>query len=217
MLFELLGKLVMEEKLLAFLERLFGAPVDPQQRFTVSSIQRAQIFAWLGDNGVAADINRNQSRYISIGELLGTSLTDADAAPGTEPGGREAPMSRRAIPMSNPGGLSVAPLGLGVDLHARAAMPEATDFRGTPFYARNFSERELAYAIEQGDPIETLCGLWAAKEAVVKAGAAQPARAGQFGDVEIGRDPAGAPTYTGCLVSISHEAGLAVAVCVRYA
>jgi phosphopantetheine--protein transferase-like protein len=222
-LLNLLGKLVMETKLLAFLERLLGGAVDRHGRFPVSSIERAQIFAWLNENGFPSDINRHTSRLLSVDDLLASG---EGAVAQDEPGvGRHAtptptPTStpqQRIAPVASQPAAALLPLGLGVDLQSRASLPETTDLRGDPFYARNFTDRELSYSIQQSDPIETLCGLWAAKEAVTKAGAGHPAKAGQFGDIEIGRDRSGAPTFPNCLVSISHEAGLAIAVCVRYA
>jgi phosphopantetheine--protein transferase-like protein len=208
-LFELLGGLVMEQRLIAFLERLLGEPVDPAGRIAVSSTQRAQIVAWLNAQGITADFNRFKANLMSVQEML---------AGGSEATSSAAPAPRPAIPPLRPVAPVVAgaaPLGLGVDLQARTSMPEASDYRADPFYSTNFSARELAHCIGQGDPLESLTGLWAAKEAVIKAGAASPVKPGVLGDIEIVHAASGAPSYPGCLISISHEAGMAVAVCVR--
>lgn len=197
----------MEARLIAFLERLLGEAVDPNGRVAVSSTQRAQIVAWLNSNGVAADFKRFKANLMSVAEMLAGGATDSPA-PAIK---AVIPALRTVRPVANGAG----PLGLGVDLQARTSMPEASDYRTDPFYARNFTARELAHCLQKADPLESLTGLWAAKEAVFKAGAAIPAKAGEFIDIEIITNEDGAPNYPGCLVSISHEAGMAVAVCVR--
>jgi hypothetical protein len=58
-----------------------------------------------------------------------------------------------------------------------------------------------------------LCGLWAAKEAVLKSGHASPA-GGNLRAIEISHDVHGRPVMAGCMLSISHTAKTAVAVCV---
>lgn len=205
----------MEAGLLAFLSRLLGEPVDAGSRIAFSSTQRARLVAWLNDNGHPADFARFKSNLMTVSEILEFAGNAAanfamPAPPPRAPAPAAPPRVRAAASM-------VAPLGLGIDLQALTNLPETSDYRGDSFYARNFTDAELAYCIQQADPRQTLCGIWAAKEAVVKAGAASPSPVGEYRGVEIGRDPRGAPTFPGCLVSITHEAGLAAAVCVRFA
>lgn len=203
----------METRLIAFLSRLLGEPVEAESRIALSSTQRARLVAWLNDNGHAADFGRFRSNLMTVSEILELA-SDAEPKDGVDAAPpRVANQSRpRAL---HPAAATLAPLGLGIDLQALANLPESTDYRGDSFYNRNFTEAELAYCIEQSDPRQSLCGIWAAKEAVVKAGAAQSSPAGEYRGIEIGRDASGAPTFPGCLVSITHEAGLAAAVCVR--
>jgi phosphopantetheine--protein transferase-like protein len=214
-LHRLLGGLVMEARLVAFLSRMLGEPVDAQARIVLSSTQRARLVAWLNDNGHPTDFARFKSNLTSVGEILDKT---GDAIPGSAaPAAAAQPRAAapvRAMPVRS-AAPALAPLGLGIDLQALANLPETSDYRADSFYARNFTDSELAHAIQQGDPRQSLCGIWAAKEAVVKAGAAAPSPAGEYRGVEIGRDANGAPTFPGCLVSITHEAGLAAAVCVR--
>jgi phosphopantetheine--protein transferase-like protein len=98
-----------------------------------------------------------------------------------------------------------------------ANLPGTADSWSEPFYVDNFTPAEIAYCLRQADPRQSLCGLWSAKEAAVKCG-------GKFTglslkQIEIVHDEAGRPSLlvlgcpTDCLVSISHSAGLAVAVC----
>ena len=204
----------MEARLIAFLERLLGEPVDPAGQIAVSSTQRAQIVSWLQSNGVAADFNRFKANLMSVADILagGPAAADGLAAPAPATT-RTIPPLRPVTPVATGGG--VAPIGLGIDLQALTSMPESSDYRADPFYTRNFTARELAHCIQQGNPRESLAGIWAAKEAVIKAGAAVTAKVGELGSIEITHTAEGAPGFPGCLISISHEAGMAAAVCVR--
>ncbi len=206
----------MQDRLIAFLERLLDEPVDPTGRIAVSSTQRAQIVAWLNANGVAADFNRFKANLISVPEILAGGSVEAEATikPGAAPAASPPVAPPRAVAPVAASGVAT-PLGLGIDLQARSSMPEASDYRSDPFYSRNFTPRELGHCIQKSDPRESLAGLWAAKEAIIKAGAASPAKIGELGDIEIILGGDGAPGFPGCLISISHEAGMAAAVCVR--
>lgn len=206
----------MEEKLLAYLERLLGEHIAATDTITVSSTQRARLVSWLNDNGVSADFTRLNSNRIQITDLLNGAAFNGNAGEESSTG-----VSRQSSPpvaIARPvlGNRSDPTfLGLGIDIQARASMPEAADFRADRFYSANFSPREIGHCIQQGDPLESLAGLWAAKEAIVKAGAGARDKQGGLAAVEIVHDSSGAPTYRGCLLSISHDHGLAVAVCVR--
>lgn len=203
----------MEERLLAFLSRLLGEPVTAGAQIGLSSTQRARLVAWLNDNGHPADFARFKSNQMTVSEILENAGAAPDdfvaSAPAPAPAPAQISRARATAP-------TIAPLGLGIDLQSLSNLPESSDYRGDSFYARNYTAAELAYCIQQADPRQSLSGIWAAKEAVVKAGAASPSPAGEFGQIEIGRDAGGAPTYPGCLISITHEAGLAAAVCVRF-
>jgi phosphopantetheine--protein transferase-like protein len=213
-LFHLLGELVMEEKLLAYMTRLTGAPVSGGSQVILSSTQRVQLIGWLNAQGVSANINSFKSNLISVDRLLAIAAGKEASASSADPAGT--PIRKHALP-SKRYAVAAAPamLGVGIDIQPVDAMPEAVDYRSDKFYTGNFSPRELAHCIEKGNPRESLAGIWAAKEAVLKAGAAERPTTGELVDIEIVHDAAGAPGYPGCLVSISHAAGTAVAVCIR--
>lgn len=204
----------MEEKLIAYVSRMAGEPVAAGQQIILSSTQRVQLIGWLNGQGVTADINRFKSNLISVDQLLdlaaGRPVTEALTGDKDEKGQTK---KQRAKSYSvGP----VAPMrGIGIDIQPISAMPETTDYRADNFYKRNFTDRELAHSIQKGDPRESLAGIWAAKEAVLKAGAAVRSSSGEMADIEIVYDATGAPGFPGCLVSISHAAGVAVAVCIR--
>jgi len=202
---DLLGKLVVETELLAFLSRMIGEPVAATDTIILSSTQRARMVAWLNEQGVAADFNRFKSNLIRVAGILTAEVSEPEAETA----------AAVPLPVAAPAAGGAAFLGLGIDIQACASMPEATDFRADKFYAANFASRELAHCIQQGDPLDSFAGLWAAKEAIVKAGAGARGKNGTLAEIEIVHEPSGAPTYPGCLLSISHDHGVAVAVCIR--
>jgi phosphopantetheine--protein transferase-like protein len=111
---------------------------------------------------------------------------------------------------------------IGIDIEHCDNLPAIADPWTEPFYVENFSKAEIAYCQRQPNPRESFCGLWCAKEAVLKCG---PGFARLHPrDVEIQHDSAGRPRVAlmrdgqpqaqgECEISISHAHGLAVAVC----
>ena len=59
--------------------------------------------------------------------------------------------------------------GIGIDIEEISAMPIVNDFREDEFYKMNFTPGEIAYCILQPDQYASFTGLFAAKEAIIKA------------------------------------------------
>jgi holo-[acyl-carrier protein] synthase len=80
--------------------------------------------------------------------------------------------------------------------------------------ARLFTRAELDHCNRKPDPVVSLAGTLAAKEAVMKAAglSSLPAWARR---IEIKRSPEGAPEVEGFALSISHDGGIAVAIALR--
>ena len=103
--------------------------------------------------------------------------------------------------------------GVGIDMEEISAMPETPDFRAAEFYRMNFTPAEMAYCILQPDPYASFAGLFAAKEAIVKAN--PQFRSRPFNTIAIDHTPEGKPVYPGFGLSVSHAGGMAVAVAVQ--
>lgn len=115
------------------------------------------------------------------------------------------------------------PLGLGLDLCEIARMEVL--LQDERFLERYFTQGEAAYIRSRGaSAAQTMAGIWAAKEAVFKA--AGTGISGAMKDVEIIHDEQGAPLCRlhgqmaqkipgNYLLSITHEGGMAAAVCLR--
>ncbi len=144
----------------------------------------------------------------TFGELLNGST----AANGADRG-KSAPVIRTPI------GAAAKPAA-GIDIEEIAEMPWSGDPWSDPFYGENFTASERAYALRQPEPRATLCGMWCAKEALMKCGpefaSLSPAQ------IEVRHDENGRPrisiegTELAAELSISHTAECAVAVCVRH-
>jgi phosphopantetheinyl transferase (holo-ACP synthase) len=91
-------------------------------------------------------------------------------------------------------------------------MPPATDFREDAFYSMNFAPAEIAYCILQSNPLTSFTGLFAAKEAIVKAD--NHFLNLPFSYIVIDHLPNGKPVHPNFSLSISHTAGFAVTVAV---
>ena len=116
--------------------------------------------------------------------------------------------------------------GVGIDLCEIARME--TLLRDSRFLDRYFNREEQAYIHGKGKSgAQTMAGIYAAKEALGKA--LGYGIAGDLKDITIAHDDAGAPRYllmgeyarlaedrrvSAFFLSITHEAGVAAAVCV---
>lgn len=105
--------------------------------------------------------------------------------------------------------------GIGIDIEETDSMPRANDFREDAFYKMNFSSSEIAYCILQPDPYASFAGLFAAKEAIVKADNSYKNKA--FNSIVIERTEVGKPIFHDFNLSISHTRATAVAVVIRSA
>jgi phosphopantetheine--protein transferase-like protein len=102
---------------------------------------------------------------------------------------------------------------IGIDIEQINNLPDATDFREDVFYSQNFSPREIGWCILKTNPKESFAGLFAAKEALVKAD--PTLRSQQFSLIEIDHDTQGKPIFGGFAISISHADPFAVAVAAK--
>ena len=102
--------------------------------------------------------------------------------------------------------------GIGIDIEEVASLPRTNDYRKDAFYKMNFAATEIAYCILQPEPYASFAGLFAAKEAIVKADGGFRGRG--FHTIVIGHTPEGKPVHPAFHLSISHAGNMAVAVAV---
>jgi phosphopantetheine--protein transferase-like protein len=102
---------------------------------------------------------------------------------------------------------------IGIDIELISAMPLVNDFRESEFYKMNFAPAEIAYCILQKDPYASFTGLFAAKEALIKADNGLQIK--NFNTIVIDHLPMGKPVFPGFQLSISHTGETVVAVAIK--
>jgi phosphopantetheinyl transferase (holo-ACP synthase) len=186
-----------------YFTRLAGSEVTAETTLQLSSAKIGAAESWLRRQAIVYNRGALASGRFTLSQLL-------EAAGAEEPPPREAEPSPRRVG-AEPGADGPE---IGIDIEARSSLPDTDDFRTHPFYVDNFTARELAHCLERRDPKESLCGLWAAKEAIRKLDGA-PGIVTNLMALEIEHDQAGCPRFAGVALSISHAGEFAVAVASR--
>jgi holo-[acyl-carrier protein] synthase len=105
--------------------------------------------------------------------------------------------------------------GIGIDIVDVARFKAAMDRWGERLCSRLFTEAELGYCLGRRKAENHLAARFAAKESLKKA----LGRSLNYQDVEVTRDSSGRPAFkvvgldegTACVLTMSHDGGLAVA------
>ncbi len=100
--------------------------------------------------------------------------------------------------------------GIGIDIEELDAIPETKSHRSHPFYTENFSQREISYCLLKEHPTQSFAGLFALKEAIIKANNQYMGR--KFNEMEISHNDKGMPFHEGFILSISHNTESAVGI-----
>ncbi|HMH23207.1 MAG TPA: 4'-phosphopantetheinyl transferase superfamily protein [Puia sp.] len=191
-------------------------PSTPVDRTAIgNSILLHRMYAKLAEGGVVV---ANYTSIRNFADLLrqaggGHPVSSLQPGEGSDPDmagpGQYVPAIQTTVagPSLNGDGGSI-----GIDMQEIGAFPRTHDFRREEFYKMNFSPAEIAYCILQSDPYASFAGLFAAKEAMVKALATY--RNKSFDTIAIGHSPEGRPVHPGFHLSISHTGNMAVAVAV---
>ncbi len=191
------------EQLTAYLSRLIGEPVAIDQPIKLRSVHRAALGSWARKQNIALRLTVISATVpFTVLDLIGETSTVASVA---------VPSSPVTAPVIDSVQGTVA--GIGIDIEDVENLPVADDYREHPFFQDNFTSAELAYCLRQVNVRASLCGTWAAKEALLKSGRVV-ADSGFLKKIEITRDAVGRPTFPQCSLSISHTPKTAVAVCV---
>lgn len=112
-----------------------------------------------------------------------------------------------------PSSINTNELPVGIDIENISSMPVVNDFREDAFYTMNFAPAEIGYCILQTNPYASFAGLFAAKEAMVKADNAFKNK--PFSSIVIDHLPEGKPVYPGFQLSVAHTNDTAIAVAVK--
>lgn len=183
----------MRDEALDYFIKLTGRPSDFVDIPRLTSAQRARFASWC------------QTRGLAIDSFRGVEST----ANGNE--GESSPFNH--VKSSGAATSAAQALRIGIDIQQVAELfPERIrDLKGNSEMLAIFTDREIAYAEGKQDPFATLAGVFAAKEALLKAGAIELGGR-NLNAIEIGHDSRGAPVCANAQLSISHSGGFAIAV-----
>jgi phosphopantetheine--protein transferase-like protein len=174
-----------------------------------SSILLHRMYAKLAAEGIVVD---NYQEVRTYGDLLNRLSVSGAGATEAASNGVPSLNTDNGI-YSNPAAIEKgdAP-GVGIDIEMVAAMPVTGDFREDAFYTMNFAVAEIAYCILQPKPYASFAGLFAAKEAMVKAD--NSFKKMEFKNIVVQHHSNGKPFHAGFNLSIAHTEEIAVAVAV---
>jgi phosphopantetheine--protein transferase-like protein len=164
-----------------------------------SSIILHRMYAQLGNNGIHI---KDYTTVKTFGQLL--AGINGVASPGEI---IELPV------VSYMATSNVNELAVGIDMENISSMPLVNDFREDAFYTMNFTAAEIAYCILQNNPCASFAGLFAAKEAIVKADNLFKNKS--FNTINIDHLPDGKPVFPGFQVSITHTNDYAAAIAIK--
>ncbi len=167
------------------------------------SIQLHRMYASLAQHGVAVEDYRDIETY---GDLM--QRVNGKALRNTESNSVPTPFNYNPSSNGSSGSFSV-----GIDVEPIDSFKSVNDFREDPFYQINFSPSEISYCILQSNPLSSFAGLFAAKEAIVKADNRLKGTA--FNLINIEYAAGGKPFYAGFQISITHSDNIAIAVAVQ--
>ena len=105
-------------------------------------------------------------------------------------------------------------LGLDVQLISELGIKASSDLKTNKEFKSIFTSTEIAYAEAKVNTIETLAGIFAAKEAILKSGyfTARPS----LNEIEISHDQDGSPYFNNFKISISHSGDYAIAIAIFF-
>ncbi|MEO5684477.1 MAG: 4'-phosphopantetheinyl transferase superfamily protein [Chitinophagaceae bacterium] len=200
----------MQEKTKEIISAFLKIPADQINPHTVidrsavnSSILLHRMYARLAAEGLPVN---DYLEVKTFGDLVQRQAGNMDNTPSAV----SAVLPAGAIVYNDSPGMSAGSAGVGIDIEMVSAMPLTNDFREDSFYTMHFAVAEMAYCILQPDPYASFAGLFAAKEAIVKADNAF--KKTEFKQIVVQHLSGGKPFYPGFNLSISHTAEMAVAV-----
>ena len=152
----------------------------------LSSAQRARFISWLRENNLSLS---ESSKEIEAKTELASNF------------------------QSNDESVAIGIKGIGVDIQFIPELfpSKVSDLKSDPEILRIFSRHEIAFAETKRKPNETLTGIFAAKEAIIKAGFQSKSNS-DLNKIEILHSEDGKPEFPDYALSISHSNEYAIAI-----
>ena len=188
------------EKTLEYFSKLLNRNLTENTQISLSSAQKSRVYSWLSSNNIAFDESALNSRF-TLFDLLSTNNPLKKIA-------------NESHQISNIISLSNGIVSIGIDLQKIDELfPESLsdDPKSDESINKIFTIRELSYAQTKDFPEQTLAGIFAAKEAIIKAAKLKL----DLIDIEVLPNEDGVPVHAGYEISISHTENFALAVAIK--
>ncbi len=190
-----------QQEIRIFLSKLTNTELANDSLLTLSSAQKARLYNWCQENKVKINIQKINGIF-SIDELV-----DKPIALNL----KNKVFSHEHRNLSADGFL---PTNIGIDIQViNELFPISleSDCKDRDDLKSIFTLRELSYAQSRVDMRQTLTGIFAAKEAILKC------QHGEINlvDIEILPNKYGAPSFKNYLISISHSGEYAIAIAIN--
>jgi len=201
----------MEEEIKNIISKYIKVPAELINSSTVidrsavaGSIVLHRMYAALANEGFVID---NYWDIKNFGILLQRSNGQTISTP------ISSEASEEKIDIANIGSGNNSFNGIGIDIEEIKNLPQVNDFREDEFYKMNFTSIEISYCILQPDVLASFTGLFAAKEAIVKADDLYKNK--PFNTIFIDHLPNGKPVFNNFQLSISHTKETAIAIAAK--
>lgn len=189
-----------------YLSKFLNKSILPSTEVYLSSAQRARFYDWLIINGLSFKEDLLMGGF-SVDKLLNLNSTTESIKIKQH---HEQYNSFNTLSLYN---------SIGVDIQKISELfPDGLplDPKGDKELTNIFTLKELSYAQSKAFPLETLTGIFAAKEAVIKCLGTNANKPFKLTTLEILPDPTGKPIINDCIVSISHSSEYAIAIAISH-
>ena len=102
------------------------------------------------------------------------------------------------------------PFLIGIDIQHEEDLPNVIDFWEETFYRSKFKNQEITYCLKKENPLESFCGIYACKEALIKCNNSL-----LWDEILINHDINGKPFFLDYNLSISHSKNVIIAIAIK--
>lgn len=181
-----------------FLSNLLNREIDGKSRISLSSAQQLKLYVWLKEQ----EINFNEN--LLKGSFKSSDLMNDD---------HSSTIDFQNMANTYEDSISMYKVSqIGIDIQSISEFYNGDfpiDPKADTYLKQIFSLREISYAQTRPNTLQTLTGMFCAKEAIIKCAGGEPL------DIEISHDKYGRPTNSEYILSISHSNDYVVAIAIR--
>ena len=194
------------QPIIEFLTRVLGRGIGADEAISLSSAQQGALLSFLKRKNINVNAARLSGTF-HVADLFADKTTNANNA--VDSSSRQ----NRLLRIEPAAASNNVVVGCDIQsIEEFSGLLTSNDMKSDPFVVDHFEANEIVYAENQPSPTDTLCGIFAAKEAIKKCMAPDT----DLKSIRVSRQN-GRPVSTLGEVSISHSREYATAVFVSNA